>query len=229
MLQTVFFDIDTQFDFMDPDGKLYAKGAEEILPNLNDLFALAERHRYTTISTVDAHLPNDPEFKKFAPHCVAGTPGQKRLLADRPKLPLRVISADAKAGVIFETGIHYLVEKRQNDPFSNAWLNRLLKTGKLNHHQAIVFGVATDYCVNDAVKGLLSAKVKTYVVTDAIKAIDAAAGERTMTEWRSNGANLVTTRELFEFFRWLGHMPGQGQEATVGTARPKYPGHAPRH
>src|SRR5581483_3031594 len=104
MLQTVLFDIDTQSDFIDPDGKLYAAGAEEILPRLNELFTLAERQRYTTISTACSHVPNDPEFKKFAPHCISGTPGQKRIMADRPRLPLRVIPPDTKGGVIFETG-----------------------------------------------------------------------------------------------------------------------------
>src|SRR5947209_10447735 len=101
-MQTVFFDIDTQYDFMDPKGKLYAPGAEEIVPNLMEIFALAERQRITTISSVDAHTPDDPEFKQFNAHCVAGSAGQKRVLADRPHLPLRVIHPKATAGVIFE-------------------------------------------------------------------------------------------------------------------------------
>ena len=229
MLQTILFDIDTQFDFIDPAGKLYAKGAEDILPNLNNIFTLAERHRYTTISTMCAHTLDDPEFKQFGPHCIVGTPGQQRILPNRPRLPRRRISADVRGGVVFETGIHYEVEKRKLDLMSNPWLESLVKKGNLSSFQAIVFGVATDYCVNDAVKALLAAKIKTYVVTDAIKAIDAAAGERAIGEWKTKGANLVTTKELFEFFRWLGHMPGQGQEPTVGTPRSKYPGHAPRH
>src|SRR5882724_11647853 len=121
MLQTVLFDIDTQYDFVDPEGKLHAKGAEKILPKLKDIFTLAERHRYTTISTMCAHTPDDPEFKQFGPHCIAGTPGQQRVLADRPRLPRRVIPADVRGGVVFETGIHYIVEKRKLDPFSNPW------------------------------------------------------------------------------------------------------------
>jgi|GEM_PF-116773 Amidases related to nicotinamidase len=229
MLQTILFDIDTQFDFMNPDGKLYAKGAQELLPNLSNLFALAERHRYTTISTMCAHTPDDPEFKQFGPHCINGTPGQLRIMPDRPRLPLRTISADARGGVVFETGIHYIVEKRKLDLLTNTWMANMLKKGKLSGFQAIVFGVATEYCVNDAVKGLLGAKIKTYVITDAVKAIDEAAGARTIEDWRSKGVNLLSTKELFENFRWLGHMPAQGQETTVGTPRPKYPGHAPRH
>src|SRR5215813_9491194 len=132
MLQTILFDIDTQFDFIDPEGRLYAKGAEEILPNLENIFTLAERHRYTTISTMCAHTPDDPEFTQFGPHCVNGTPGQHRIMDDRPRLPRRVISADARGGVVFETGIHYIVEKRKLDLLTNAWMATMLKKGKLN-------------------------------------------------------------------------------------------------
>ena len=33
----IFWDVDTQHDFMDPDGKLYVKGAELIMPKLAQL------------------------------------------------------------------------------------------------------------------------------------------------------------------------------------------------
>ena len=39
-----FFDIDTQIDFMLPQGKLYVPGAEAIIPNLSRLMACAREH-----------------------------------------------------------------------------------------------------------------------------------------------------------------------------------------
>ena len=33
MKKIIFFDVDTQFDFIDPSGNLYVKGAEGIIKN----------------------------------------------------------------------------------------------------------------------------------------------------------------------------------------------------
>ncbi len=74
-----FFDVDTQIDFMLPHGNLYVPGAEKIIPNLVRLMAFAREHDIPVISSADAHTPDDPEFKIWPPHCVIGTPGQKRI------------------------------------------------------------------------------------------------------------------------------------------------------
>ena len=75
----VFFDIDTQVDFMLPHGKLYVPGAERIIPNLVRLISFARAQGIPVISSADAHAPDDPEFAIWPPHCVAGTPGQRRI------------------------------------------------------------------------------------------------------------------------------------------------------
>ena len=33
--KTIFWDVDTQFDFMNPEGKLYMQGAEEIIDKVD--------------------------------------------------------------------------------------------------------------------------------------------------------------------------------------------------
>src|SRR2546423_7481251 len=77
-MSTVFFDVDTQRDFLDPDGALYVPGAEGIVGNVAALNHWAAAHGIPVISTVDAHARNDPEFSQYPPHCIAGTPGQRK-------------------------------------------------------------------------------------------------------------------------------------------------------
>ena len=73
-MKTVFFDIDTQIDFMFPSGALYVPGAEHIIP----IVAALNRKAPFVISTMCAHREDDPEFDLYAHHCVVGTVGQQK-------------------------------------------------------------------------------------------------------------------------------------------------------
>ena len=90
-MRTLFFDIDTQIDFIFPSGALYAPGAEKILPTVARLNHHAAKHRIPVISTMDAHSENDAEFVQWPHHCVVDTFGQRKpastLLENRVIVP----------------------------------------------------------------------------------------------------------------------------------------------
>ena len=71
----ILWEVDTQMDFMMPGGHLYVPGAEKLLPNIRRLTDLARENRVFLVSHGCFHVPNDPEFKIFPPHCVKGTSG----------------------------------------------------------------------------------------------------------------------------------------------------------
>src|SRR5215211_5226338 len=75
-MKTVFFDIDTQIDFLYPAGALYVPGAEQIVPTVARLNHYAAAHDIPVVSTMCAHSENDPEFRDWPPHCIVGTTGQ---------------------------------------------------------------------------------------------------------------------------------------------------------
>ena len=77
-MKTVFFDIDSQRDFLYPAGALYVPNAERIVPAIAQLNRFAAAHGIPVVSTTDAHTENDPEFSVWPPHCVAGTWGQRK-------------------------------------------------------------------------------------------------------------------------------------------------------
>jgi len=83
--KTVFVDIDTQFDFMNPRGNLYVPGTEDIVDNIKKLFDYAKEHKIIILSSVDAHTVDDPEFKLFPSHCIKGTPGNQKIEASTCK------------------------------------------------------------------------------------------------------------------------------------------------
>ena len=54
-MKTVFFDIDTQIDFMFPAGALYVPGAERILPAIERFNRYAVAHGIPVVSTMCSH------------------------------------------------------------------------------------------------------------------------------------------------------------------------------
>ena len=62
MNKIIFWNVDTQIDFMLPEGKLYIQGAEKILPNLKLLTDYARKNEIKIVNTRDFHSINDKEI-----------------------------------------------------------------------------------------------------------------------------------------------------------------------
>src|SRR5208282_4636061 len=73
----IFWEVDAQADFMLPGGKLYVPGAEKTIPNIRRLVTAATEAGALLVSSGDAHPEGDPEFQRFPPHCLRGTPGAR--------------------------------------------------------------------------------------------------------------------------------------------------------
>lgn len=173
-MSDVFFDIDTQLDFVLPAGALYVPGAEKILPVVAWLNRYAVEKGIPLISSADAHRENDPEFAQWPPHCVAGTLGQK-------KAPETLVG-------------QVVLEKQELDIFSIQELPTMLR--RLNTSGYVVYGVATEYCVRCAAFGLLETGKPVTLVTDAIQGISPEATEAMLRDFASRGGRLVSSSEL---------------------------------
>lgn len=191
----IFFDVDTQYDFMDREGALAVPDAGAIWHNIERLLRAAGERGITTISSRCAHEPGDPEFDLFPPHCLDGTPGAERIFADLPQLPREEIPVDAAAdeGVRLAHGHHYIVKKKAFDLFSNSWLDGLRRGGAFAGETCIVFGVATDYCVRACGLGLEAAGARVLIVEDAVRGVAAGTTADALAELRAGGAEFTTT------------------------------------
>jgi nicotinamidase/pyrazinamidase len=187
----VFFDVDTQVDFMCPAGSLYVPGAEEIVPNLKRLMDYARANRIPVISSADAHPPDDPSFAEWPPHCVVGTPGQLRI--PETSFPSSIIIANRPGR--FHTPHEWvgqlIVEKQEYDATTNVNFDRILLS--LGQRRFMVFGVATEYCVRSTALGLRKRGRAVDLVADAIKEIRPEDGRKAIAEMTAAGVRLVKT------------------------------------
>jgi nicotinamidase/pyrazinamidase len=185
-----FIDVDTQVDFMEPGGKLYAQGAEQIKPNLARLMRCARERAVPLVSSVDAHAPGDAEFGEFPPHCLKGTPGQRKVVESITGREVFVENAPSDT-IPDPTRVHPVLEKQQFSLFTNQRAEQVI--GATGARELVVFGVVTEVCVRQAVLGLLERGYAVRVVEDAIWPIDPAGGAAALAEMVGAGARLTTT------------------------------------
>lgn len=191
-MKTVFIDIDTQIDFLFPAGALYVPGAERLLPALIRLNRYAAEHGIPVVSTMDAHAEDDPEFRVWPPHCIAGTQGQQKpaaLLLDR-----RAVIPSTPGDYPMDGAQQIIVEKHKIDVFSDSNLSRVLEM--LNADRYVVYGVVTEYCVTSALAGLRATGKPVELVTDAIQSIDEAAAARVLADFTSAGGRLSSVASV---------------------------------
>lgn len=190
----VFFDVDTQVDFMRPTGRLYVPGAEQIVPNLQRLMNWAREHEVPVISSADAHSPDDPEFKTWPPHCVIGTPGQQcipeTLFPEPVIIPCHPQAFHPPARWVGQ----FIVEKPTYFVQDNPNFDALLQS--LGSRRAVVFGVATEFCVLADARALWQRGFKVDLVVDAIKPITEDGGCKALEEMTAAGVRMVTTAEV---------------------------------
>jgi nicotinamidase/pyrazinamidase len=202
-MNKLLWEVDAQADFMLPGGKLYAPGAEKIIPNLNRLVESARQGRAFLISSADAHNADDAEFRDWPPHCVKGTPGAE-LIPEARALRYLVIPNQRGFALPRDLGAYdqIILQKNTLDVFDNpntdALLGRLdaaAERGSAAGPEFLVFGVVTEHCVRCAADGLLRRGHRVSILRDAIQPLDAKKGNAILNELEARGARLITTDE----------------------------------
>ena len=85
-MRRILWDVDTQVDFMLPEGKLYVPGAEATAPGMGSLVAAARGAGLVHVASADDHeltdeeISEEPDFSStYPPHCLRGTRGARKI------------------------------------------------------------------------------------------------------------------------------------------------------
>jgi|SRR5579871_1365148 len=192
-MKPAFFDIDTQIDFLFPAGALYVPGAEHLIPALQRLNQYAASQNIPLVSSTCSHAEDDPEFRDWSPHCVAGTVGQ--LKPCQTLLEKRALIGVGSDDHSIEGAQQIIFEKSQLDITSSPNFRSLVS--RLAADRYVVYGVVTEYCVRFAALALLATGKPVSLVTDAIQTLSQEASERTIREFTARGGRLTTVAEIY--------------------------------
>ena len=189
--RTALLVVDVQNDFADPNGSLYVKDGEEVVPVANGEIERAGGAGALVAYTQDWHPASTPHFQKdggiWPVHCVQDSWGAD-LHPD-----LKVVDGErVRKGSSGEDGYSgFSVRDPMSGQTSPTQLERILRERGIEH--VVVCGLATDYCVVQTALDARRLGFEATVLTGAIRAVDLQPGdgERAVQRMREAGAELV--------------------------------------
>ena len=203
-MKTLLWDVDTQVDFMLPDGKLYVPGAEETIPAMTRLVRAARDAGVVHVASADDHELTDPEISDepdfrntYPPHCLRGTRGARKIPETDQEDPLPLSLLPFPPGLIpalLEGRREILLLKKNYSVFTNPNTDPLLEA--FDPEEIVVFGVATDVCDDAAIRGFLQRGRKVVFVEDAARGLDADRTAKALGAWRSGGVEFATADQI---------------------------------
>jgi len=179
--------VDIQNDFL-PGGSLAVAGGDAVIAPANFCIRAFTSRGLPILATRDWHPPDHCSFREqggpWPPHCVAGTEGAAFPAALELPEDVSIVSKATTASADAYSG------------FEGTDMEERLQ--KLGVRRLFVCGLATDYCVASTVHDALAAGLETFVIEDAIRAVDVEPGdgERAKRRMRQDGARLVTSRDI---------------------------------
>ena len=140
--------------FFEEGNPLYCgEMARRIIPHIQRLLEQEIAQGSKVFYIIDRHEPDDPEFKMFPPHCIAGT-SETELIPEIAQYPGEIIY------------------KNRYSAFFNTTLEEKLKA--LQPEKLIVCGVCTDICVLHTVSDARNRDYEVEVPVDCVASFDLA-------------------------------------------------------
>jgi nicotinamidase/pyrazinamidase len=195
MVKRILDIVDMQNDFMQPDGALYVPGSEQIISRANKFLAELRAQDFDLVLLkFDTHFSEtydqNPESKMFPPHCLFNSKGWQ-LAIDVPadlgsKIPayrmnknvFDMWAAQPDLTSNFKDDFNARAYKNlftaqrwaQEGPATRRddFMNRL-EIGK--NTEVVMMGVASDFCVKDAILGYLKRGASVTVLEDMVQGI----------------------------------------------------------
>jgi nicotinamidase/pyrazinamidase len=198
-VKQILWDVDTQVDFVHPEGKLPVPHSLDALPAMSRLVHAAREAGIPHVASADDHELTDVEISEtpdfsttYPPHCLRGTPGAEKVAETRQRDPVPLALTEVPGRWL--QGREFLLLKKSFDVFTNPNAERLLDL--LDPGQVIVFGVATDVCDDAAIRGLLARGRTVTFVEEASRGLDEARTAACVSGWREAGVRFASADEI---------------------------------
>lgn len=194
-LDRVLVDINTQCDFLLPNGSVPVANRARVLPNIRKLMNWARLAGVPVVSSLESHRAGEV-VDGLPPYCVDRSNGQRKL--PFTLLPRRMMLHSDNTFDLplcpFRRYQQLIFTKRKVDFLSNPKADRLVNAMSVGCY--IVFGSLAEHCVKAAVLALLTRQYRTVVISDACGHWDGGDADFAFRLMEAKGAIIVRTEEL---------------------------------
>lgn len=179
--------VDVQRDFL-PGGALAVPDGNKIVPVLAACIVVFARNDCPIFASRDWHPPDHCSFQAsggpWPPHCIADSPGAT--IEPALHLPANATIVDKDTSVDQDT----------YSAFEGTELDARLRD--LDTKRLFIGGLATEYCILNTALDALRLGYDVVLLTDAIRAIDQAAGDRAVEKLRRKHAALMNSAAVLD-------------------------------
>ena len=177
---------------MKPNGRLPIPDAMQIVPQLAKLTKTAKECNIIVVNSKDCHEASDeeisdnPDFKTTFPmHCERGTPGADFIVETEPDGP-QIIDYKDKEFKGLNGSRNIVILKNKFDVFAgNPHTEAILAA--ISPEIILVYGVATNVCVDAFVVGAAKRGFQVVVVADAVKELPQIPMAEIIQNWMQLG------------------------------------------
>jgi nicotinamidase-related amidase len=171
--------IDMINDFV--TGKLRLERAKNIVPAIQKLLDFSRSKGIPVIYINDSHLKDDPEFKLWGPHAIAGSEGAQVVPMLKPM-----------------EGDHIITKSRYS-AFFGTKLDQLLRDLAIS--RLLLIGVSTDICIQNTAADAFYRGYEIIVAQDCVEAFSEEAHKRALGYMQKvYGVKVVTSDEFIKTF-----------------------------
>lgn len=186
---TALLVVDVQNDFADPEGGLYVRGGEQIVPAVNEQVTAAQNAAAPVVYTQDWHPASTPHFEKdggiWPVHCVAESWGAElhpHLLVHGPVVRKGTSGEDGYSGFSVRDPVSGAAAPTQLQSLLDPSIRRL-----------VVVGLAGDYCVKETALDGIRLGYAVEVPLAMTRFVELAEGDtdRAVAEMREAGVDVT--------------------------------------
>jgi len=198
LYECVVVDLNTQYDFCDPNGANPVANVDTLTAALRRMIAWTKRNGVPVASSIESHRPHELGDNGHPPCCVDGTPGQRKigftLFPWRERVEVdNTLSCPVD---LFRHSQQVIFRKRTDDLLCNPKADRFFT--QLPAREFILFGVSLETSVKALTLGLVAREKRVTVVVDACGFWNRATADLAARQLMAKGAQTIELVDLLQ-------------------------------